>query len=267
MSTKELGLHFDIHGGGLDLKFPHHENEIAQTCGATHGRFAEIWMHNGFLNIDNEKMSKSLGNFFTTREVLAKIKHPEVLRFFLLSSHYRGPMNYSPPQLDQAEAALTRMYLALRDIAPGANLYEPSAATAAFQSAMDDDFNTPEAIAVLQGLARELNVARDSAASEAVLGKLAAELRALGGVLGFLGEDPGRFLRSAATASSTGQDANGAPKLPGLSDAEIDTLVAARIAARKAKNFPESDRIRDLLVAGGVLLEDKPGGITLWRRG
>ncbi len=104
MSTKELGEHFDIHGGGLDLKFPHHENEIAQTCGATGGRFAEIWMHNGFLNIDNEKMSKSLGNFFTTREVLAKIKHPEVLRFFLLSSHYRGPMNYSPDQLEQAEA-------------------------------------------------------------------------------------------------------------------------------------------------------------------
>jgi len=267
MSTKELGEHFDIHGGGLDLKFPHHENEIAQTCGATQARFAEIWMHNGFLNIDNEKMSKSLGNFFTTREVLAKIKHPEVLRFFLLSSHYRGPMNYSPPQLDQSEAALTRMYLALRDIAPGANLYEPSAATGAFQSAMDDDFNTPEAIAVLQGLARELNVARDSGASGAALGKLATELRALGAVLGLLGEDPARFLRSAATASSTGQDASGAPKLPGLTDAEIDTLVAARIAARKAKDFAESDRIRDLLAAAGVLLEDKPGGITLWRRG
>jgi cysteinyl-tRNA synthetase len=132
---------------------------------------------------------------------------------------------------------------------------------------MDDDFNTPEAIAVLQGLARELNVARDAGASEAALGKLAAELRALGGVLGFLGEDPARFLRSAATVSSTGEDASGAPQLPGLSDAEIDTLVAARIAARKARNFPESDRIRDLLVAGGVLLEDKPGGITLWRRG
>jgi cysteinyl-tRNA synthetase len=267
MSTKELGEHFDIHGGGLDLKFPHHENEIAQTCGATQGKFAEIWMHNGFLNIDNEKMSKSLGNFFTTREVLAKIKHPEVLRFFLLSSHYRGPMNYSPPQLDQSEAALTRMYLALRDIAPGPQLYEPSAATAAFRSAMDDDFNTPEAIAVLQGLARELNVARDSGASEATLGRLAAELRALGGVLGFLSEDSAKFLRSAPSASSTGQDANGAPKLPGLSDAEIDKLVAARIAARKARDFAESDRIRDLLGAAGVLLEDKPGGITLWRRG
>src|SRR4029077_16965054 len=116
MATKELGDHFDIHGGGLDLKFPHHENEIAQTCGATHARFAEIWMHNGFLSIDNEKMSKSLGNFFTAREVMTKIKHPEGLRVFLLSSQYRGPMNYSPDQLDQAEAALTRMYLALRDM-------------------------------------------------------------------------------------------------------------------------------------------------------
>src|SRR6188474_2151753 len=145
MSVKELGEHFDIHGGGLDLKFPHHENEIAQTCGATHARFAEIWMHNGFLNIDNEKMSKSLGNFFTTREVLAKIKHPEVLRFFLLSSHYRGPMNYSPPQLEQSEAALTRLYLSLRDMpAYGGELHTSTDATAAFATAMDDDLNTPE---------------------------------------------------------------------------------------------------------------------------
>jgi cysteinyl-tRNA synthetase len=266
MSTKELGEHFDIHGGGLDLKFPHHENEIAQTCGATHGKFAEIWMHNGFLNIDNEKMSKSLGNFFTTREVLAKIKHPEVLRFFLLSSHYRGPMNYSPPQLDQSEAALTRMYLALRDMPVyGGELHTSSAATAAFVESMDDDFNTPEAIAVLQGLARDLNTERTAKGDSAKARQLASELRALGGVLGFLGEDPGKFLRSAATV--TGTDEGGAPKLPGLSDTEIDALVAARIAARKAKNFSESDRIRDQLAAAGVILEDKPGGITNWRRG
>jgi cysteinyl-tRNA synthetase len=266
MSTKELGEHFDIHGGGLDLKFPHHENEIAQTCGATHGKFAEIWMHNGFLNIDDEKMSKSLGNFFTTREVLAKIKHPEVLRFFLLSSHYRGPMNYSPPQLDQSEAALTRMYLALRDMPVyGGELHTSTAATAAFVEAMDDDLNTPEAIAVLQGLARDLNTERTAKGESAKARQLASELRALGGVLGFLGEEPGKFLRSAATV--TGTDEGGAPRLPGLSDTEIDTLVAARIAARKAKNFPESDRIRDQLAAGGVILEDKPGGITNWRRG
>ncbi len=267
MSTKELGEHFDIHGGGLDLKFPHHENEIAQTCGATHGRFAEIWMHNGFLNIDNEKMSKSLGNFFTTREVLAKIKHPEVLRFFLLSSQYRGPMNYSPPQLDQAEAALTRMYLALRDMpAYGGELYTPSVATNAFTAAMDDDFNTPEAIAVLQGLARELNTERTAGGDSARAKQLASELRALGGVLGLLGEDAGKFLRSSAP-NPAGEGHDGAPRLPGLSDAEIDALVAARIEARKTKNWPESDRIRDALVAGGVILEDKSGGVTVWRRG
>ena len=145
MSTKELGEHFDIHGGGLDLKFPHHENEIAQTCGATGGKFAEIWMHNGFLNIDNEKMSKSLGNFFTTRDVLAKIRHPEVLRFFLLSSHYRGPMNYSPEQLEQAEAGLNRLYTALRDVPEvGGELFAPTSTLQAFEAAMDDDFNTPE---------------------------------------------------------------------------------------------------------------------------
>jgi cysteinyl-tRNA synthetase len=264
MSTKELGEHFDIHGGGLDLKFPHHENEIAQTCGATHGKFAEIWMHNGFLNIDNEKMSKSLGNFFTTREVLAKIKHPEVLRFFLLSSHYRGPMNYSPPQLDQSEAALTRMYLALRDMPVyGGDLHTSSAATGAFAAAMDDDFNTPEAIAVLQGLAREINTERTAKGESAKARQLASELRALGGVLGFLDEDPGKFLRSTATVT-VGTD--GAPALPGLSDAEIDALTAARNEARKTKNWAESDRIRDVLVAAGVILEDKPGGITVWRR-
>jgi cysteinyl-tRNA synthetase len=266
MSTKELGEHFDIHGGGLDLKFPHHENEIAQTCGATHARFAEIWMHNGFLSIDNEKMSKSLGNFFTAREVMAKIKHPEVLRFFLLSSQYRGPMNYSPDQLDQAEAALTRMYLALRDMpASSGDLYVPTAATAEFVASMDDDFNTPEAIAVLQGLARDLNIERAANRESAKARLLAAELHALGGVLGFLGEDPGKFLRSAATVVTAGVD--GAPALPGLSDAEIEAQIAARIDARKAKNFAESDRIRDALLAAGVILEDKPGGITNWRRG
>src|SRR5688572_4124323 len=202
MSTRELGEHFDIHGGGLDLKFPHHENEIAQTCGATGGRFAEIWMHNGFLNIDNEKMSKSLGNFFTTREVLAKIKHPEVLRFFLLSSHYRGPMNYSPDQLDQAEAGLNRLYTALRDVPEvGGDLYSPSAATQVFDAAMDDDFNTPQAIAALQGLARELNTVNSNPANAHRAKLLAGELRALGGVLGILRVAPEQWFRAGAAAS------------------------------------------------------------------
>jgi cysteinyl-tRNA synthetase len=259
MSTRELGDHFDIHGGGLDLKFPHHENEIAQTCGATGGRFAEIWMHNGFLNIDNEKMSKSLGNFFTTREVLAKIKHPEVLRFFLLSSHYRGPMNYSPDQLDLAEAGLNRLYTALRGVPEGVGPGPtgvpdaPGAATVAFDAAMDDDFNTPEAIAALQNLARELNSVRAGGEDLAKAKLLAGELRALAGVLGLLRLPPEQWFRSGAQAGS-------------LADAEIDTRIAARLAARKAKNWAESDRIRDELAAAGVLLEDKPGGVTTWRR-
>ena len=253
MSTKELGEHFDIHGGGLDLKFPHHENEIAQTCGATGGRFAEIWMHNGFLNIDNEKMSKSLGNFFTTREVLAKIKHPEVLRFFLLSSQYRGPMNYSPDQLEQAEAGLTRLYTALRDVPLAGDSQQRSAATAAFQESMDDDFNTPEAIAVLQGLARELNSARAASPDSPRIQSLASELRSLAGVLGVLKVAPGAWFRAGSRAGS-------------LSDSDIEARIAARLEARKARQWTESDRIRDELAAGGVMLEDKPGGVTSWRR-
>jgi cysteinyl-tRNA synthetase len=251
MSTRELGEHFDIHGGGVDLKFPHHENEIAQTCGATGGKFAEIWMHNGFLNIDNEKMSKSLGNFFTTREVLAKVKTPEVLRFFLLSSHYRGPMNYSPDQLDLAEAGLNRLYTALREV-PLADGHVPTAATQAFHDAMDDDFNTPEAIAALQGLAREINTARAAGADSPKATSLASELRTLGGALGLLQAPPEAWFRAGAGS--------------GLSDAEIDAHIAARLAARKAKNWAESDRIRDELAAAGVILEDKPGGVTTWRR-
>jgi cysteinyl-tRNA synthetase len=254
MSTRELGEHFDIHGGGLDLKFPHHENEIAQSCGATGGRFANIWMHNGFLNIDNEKMSKSLGNFFTTREVLAKIRHPEVLRFFLLSSHYRGPMNYSPDQLEQAEAGLNRLYTALRDVpVVGGELYSPTQAAKDFDAAMDDDFNTPEAMAVLQGLARELNSARAPGGDAHQAKLLAGELRALGGILGILRVAPEEWFRAGATAG-------------GLSDAEIDTRIAARAAAKQGRNYAESDRIRNELAAAGVILEDKPGGVTTWRR-
>jgi cysteinyl-tRNA synthetase len=262
MSTRELGEHFDIHGGGLDLKFPHHENEIAQTCGALGGRFAEIWMHNGFLNIDNEKMSKSLGNFFTTREVLAKIRHPEVLRFFLLSSHYRGPMNYSPDQLEQSDAALGRLYTTLRD-APATTNYAPSAATAAFHTAMDDDFNTPEAIAVLQTLARELNRLRDARDISAA-GQRAMELRTLGAVLGLLGEDPGAYLRRAVRTGPAEPGSGGAEAA--ISDDDIEARISARLAARQARQWAESDRIRDELAAAGVILEDKPGGVTSWRR-
>jgi cysteinyl-tRNA synthetase len=254
MSVKELGEHFDIHGGGLDLKFPHHENEIAQTCGARDVKFADIWMHNGFLNIDNEKMSKSLGNFFTTREVIAKIKHPEVLRFFLLSSHYRGPMNYSVDQLEQAEAALNRLYTALRAVPamPSGPNYRQSRATEQFHAAMDDDFNTPEAIAVLQGLARELNSAKAAGAPQETQALIGDELRGLARVMGILQVGEEQWFRAGAAG--------------GLGDADIEALIAARLAARQQKNWAESDRIRKQLADQGVILEDKPGGTTTWRR-
>jgi cysteinyl-tRNA synthetase len=254
MSTKELGEHFDIHGGGLDLKFPHHENEIAQTCGATGGKFAEIWMHNGFLNIDNEKMSKSLGNFFTTREVLAKIKHPEVLRFFLLSSYYRGPINYSPEQLAQAEAGLNRLYTALRDVPVIEGVAATLAGHEAFRLAMDDDFNTAEAIAVLQILATGLNNAKDAGAPPEQVAGRALEMRQIGQVLGILTLAPDQWFRASARARG------------GLGDAEIDARVAGRIEARRAKNWAESDRIRKELAEAGVVLEDRPDGTTSWRR-
>jgi cysteinyl-tRNA synthetase len=267
MSVALLGSHFDIHGGGLDLKFPHHENEIAQTCAATGDRFAEIWMHNGFVNIDDEKMSKSLGNFFTVREVLDKaVRHPEVLRYFVLSSHYRGPINYSLEQLQQAKAALERIMTALRDLPPAASPTTEHAAR--FRQAMDDDFNTPEAVAVLQVLAREINTAKAAQDVRRAAG-LAAELRSLAAVLGltlpanwFQLPEPGPM----APPSAAGAPAHGAATAAAPSDAEIERLMAVRAAARQARNWAESDRIRDELAKAGVVLEDKPGGRTEWRR-
>src|ERR1700742_1911379 len=187
MSTALLGTHFDLHGGGMDLKFPHHENEIAQSCGATGDRFVNLWMHNGFVNVDNEKMSKSLGNFFTVREVLPTLRHPEVLRFFFLMSHYRGPINYSLDQLEQADAALRGIYTALRDVPK-----VPAVATeytARFREVMDDDFNTPEAIAVLQRMTREINLAKDTGKEKKAVA-LSAELRTLAEGLGGLTVSP-----------------------------------------------------------------------------
>jgi cysteinyl-tRNA synthetase len=251
MSTSILGEYFDLHGGGEDLKFPHHENEIAQSCAACDSPFVNIWMHNGFVRVNEEKMSKSLGNFFTVREVLKHLRDPEVLRFFLLGSHYRGPINYSAAQLEQADETLLGLYRALKDTGstPGA---ADAGALQRLRAAMDDDFNTPEALAVIQGAARELNQAK--AANDA--GKTAAAaatLRALGAVLGVLQQDADAYLKK-----SVGEKA--------LSDAQIEELLVARRSARAAKNFAESDRIRELLTAAGVLLEDKPNGITEWRR-
>ncbi len=256
MSTALLGNHFDIHGGGMDLKFPHHENEIAQSCAATGEEFVNLWMHNGFVNVDEEKMSKSLGNFFTLRDVLPTLRHPEVLRYFFLASHYRGPINYSLEQLEQADAALTRIYTALRGLPAAAAA--TSAATARFTESMDDDFNTPEALAALQGLTREINTAKN-AGEQARAAALGGELKALGNVLGLLtvpAEEWFRIVRPAE-AGATGA---------GLSDAEVEARIAARVAARARRDFKESDRIRDELAASGVVLEDKPGGKTSWRR-
>ena len=264
MSIALLGAHFDIHGGGIDLKFPHHENEIAQSCAATGERFAEIWMHNGFVNVDNEKMSKSLGNFFTVREVLPKLRHPEVLRYFVLSSHYRGPINYAPEQLEQADAALQRIYLALRGL-PEAAAAE-SHFTEQFRTVMDDDFNTPEALAVLQTLTREVNSAKDAGDGRRAA-TLGAELRALAQVLGLARVSAEQWLRQAkGGARAMAQAALAGSPAAGLDDAEIERRIEARAAARAAKNWAESDRIRDELAALGVVLEDKPGGATVWRR-
>jgi cysteinyl-tRNA synthetase len=256
MSTALLGTHFDIHGGGMDLKFPHHENEIAQSCAATGDEFVNLWIHNGFVNVDDEKMSKSLGNFFTLREVLKTLRHPEVLRYFFLASHYHGPINYSFEQLEQADAALTRIYTALRGLPAGKAVV--SAAAARFHESMDDDLNTPEALAALQGLTREINTARD-AGDMTRAAALGGELKALGNVLGILTVPAEEWFRLSRTGAA-------APGGTRLSDAEVEERITARKAARARKDFKESDRIRDELAASGVVLEDKPGGETRWRR-
>src|SRR5271169_1740985 len=261
MSTSVLGCHFDLHGGGLDLKFPHHENEIAQSCAACGTPFVNVWMHNGFVRIDDEKMSKSTGNFFTVRDVLKTVRDPEVLRFFLLSSHYRGPINYSAAQLAQADETLLGLYRALKgvELPGGSAVGEFQAAMANFHAAMDDDFNTPEAFAVMQGVARDLNSAK-AAGDTGRASAAAGALLAMGRMLGLLQQDPDRYLKRGA-APVLPKDAAGR-----LTDGAIEQLLAARRAARAEKNFAESDRIRDRLSAAGIVLEDKPGGLTEWRR-
>jgi len=250
MSSELLGEHFDIHGGGQDLQFPHHENEIAQSEGCHGHKMVNYWLHNGFVRINDEKMSKSLGNFFTVREILENYRAEEV-RYFILTSQYRSPLNYDEEHLQNARAALTRFYTTLRDLPEAAALAESDYETR-FDAAMDDDFNTPEALAVLFELARETNRLKESGAEEAAT--LGATLKTLAGVLGILQNDPEAFFKQAAGSEE------------GLSDAEVEALIEQRYQARADKNWAEADRVRDELKKAGIVLEDAAGK-TSWRRG
>lgn len=245
MNGKHLGTHFDIHGGGADLQFPHHENEIAQSCCAHHTAYVNTWMHSGMVMVDQEKMSKSLGNFFTIRDVL-KHYDGETVRYFLLSGHYRSQLNYSDDNLNKAHSALERFYIALRGL-PKVEAQGGDAFVERFMAAMNDDFNTPEAYAVLFDLAREINRLKPTDVTGAA--GLAAHLRELGGVLGLLSQDPETFLR--------GKENNGT--------VEIERLVQARLDARAQKDWAAADAARDQLTALGIVLEDGPEG-THWRR-
>lgn len=249
MNCKQLGEHFDLHGGGSDLMFPHHENELAQSSCAHEGTYVNYWMHSGMVMIDREKMSKSLGNFFTVRDVLQHFD-AETVRYFLLSGHYRSQLNYGEDNLVQARAALERLYTALRHTDPNAAVAGGEAFEARFREAMDDDFNTPEAYSVLFDLAREVNRLKgeDSAAANG----LAARLRQLGAVLGLLEQSPEQFLQSGAQQNDD-------------EVAQIEALIQARLDARKDKAWAKADDARDRLTAMGIVLEDGPQGTT-WRR-
>ena len=247
MNCKQLGEHFDIHGGGSDLMFPHHENEIAQSTCAHDGPYVNYWMHSGMVMVDREKMSKSLGNFFTIRDVLQHFD-AETVRYFLMSGHYRSQLNYGEENLKQARAALERLYTALRHTDASAEAAGGEAFVTRFCAAMDDDFNTPEAYSVLFDLAREVN--RLKAEDRAAANGLAARLRELAGVLGLLTQEPELFLQGGAQDDEV---------------AEIEALIKMRNDARQAKDWAQADIARDKLNALGIVLEDGPQG-TIWRR-
>jgi len=276
MSRALLGLPLDIHGGGPDLKFPHHENEIAQTEGAFGGTLANVWMHCGPLMVDADKMSKSLGNFRTIRQTIAEEgalsadqadyranpREAEMLRFFIVRNHYRSPQNYTPDNLIDAQNTLDGLYQALRNVAPdaaGVDWNEPRAQ--AFRAAMDDDFNTSAAVAALSELATEANRGKDARA--------AGQLKALGGLLGLLQQDPETYFKSrtryraATTASGLTLEVIGAASA--LDSAAIEARIAERAAAKQARDYARADRIRAELREAGVELDDKPGGVTSWR--
>ena len=247
MNSKELGEHFDIHGGGSDLMFPHHENEIAQSCCANHGNYVNYWLHTGMLTIDKEKMSKSLGNFFSIRYML-DLYDAESLRYFFLTAHYRSLLDYSIDNLNLARSALERLYTALR----GCDLTVPAKGgeqyVEAFKTAMDDDFNTPGALAVLFEIAREVNKLKTEDAETA--NGLAVCLKELAGVLGLLEQDPETFLKGDANDDEA---------------AEIEALIKQRNEAKAAKNWAVADEVRDKLKAMNIVLEDTPNGTT-WRK-
>jgi cysteinyl-tRNA synthetase len=248
MSAKHLGKHFDIHGGGSDLQFPHHENEIAQSCCAHDTPYVNTWIHTGMVQVDKEKMSKSLGNFFTVKDVLADY-NAEAVRYFLISSHYRSQLNYSAENLQQAHAALGRLYTALRGVKPATDVDMNNDYVNTFRAAMDDDFNTALALPVLFELARDIN--KEKATDSAKASQLAGLLIKLGGVMGILQGDAETFLQSGTDSDDV---------------AEIEALIAQRNTARANKDWAAADAARDALVAKGIILEDK-AGVTTWRRG
>lgn len=282
MSIRHLGETFDIHGGGMDLIFPHHENEIAQSCGATGKEFARYWIHNGFVQINQEKMSKSLGNFFTIREIFEKSQWPgnitgEMLRYFLLGTHYRSPLDFSDRSLEEAKNALDGFYDLFKRLTESEKKYEADRGLmeaiercrTEFRAAMDDDFNTPVALAELQRLRSDVNKLIDQGLSTEARKKAREEFRSLGNVLGLFQPEKWQFKRTITPDSGTLQVSGGTPTLTiadRLTDTAIEVKVAERDEARRKKDFKKADEIRKYLAASGIIIEDKPDGTSRWKR-